>query len=304
MPALPGLSSSGASWERRLPACIFDLRKDAIVTKRQERRAGAQTGSLKSKDADRRPKSNLVIGRNSLRELLKHKAARISKVYSSNAGSSTKQGGDQVAAELIAMLNHHRIPIESCDRAKLTELAQTDSHQGFVGVLREQPEMTLTSFIESTQDQARLMVLILDSLNDPHNLGAVLRAAECFGVSAVIISKNRGTDVTPVVSKVSVGAAEIVPIIKVSNLVDAARKLSDNNFWLVAADGSAKASLNTFEFPDRTALILGSEGDGIQPLLLKQAGFTVKIPLYGQIESLNVSQAAAVLLYKWSVGGH
>jgi 23S rRNA (guanosine2251-2'-O)-methyltransferase len=129
----------------------------------------------------------------------------------------------------------------------------------------------------------------------------VLRSAECLGVSGAIWSWNRGASLTPAVTKVSMGASELVPIVQVANLAEAVRRLKQADFWVVASAVHGDAvPLPAFDFPARTALILGSEGEGIQPLLLKEADFTVHIPMTGRLESLNVAQAATVFLYEWS----
>ena len=138
---------------------------------------------------------------------------------------------------------------------------------------------------------------MLDSIMDPHNFGAILRAAECFGVDAVLWSKNRGCDITPVVAKVSVGASELLPLVPVSNLAQALERLKDAGVWSIAADVSPEAQpIDQFEFPTKSLILLGSEGEGLQPLLLREAEFKITIPLHGKIDSLNVSQAAAVML--------
>ena len=142
---------------------------------------------------------------------------------------------------------------------------------------------------------------MLDSIFDPQNFGSLLRSAECFGVDGVIWSKNRGCELTPVVSKASVGASELLPLLCVSNLAETMRKFKKNGFWIVTAEiGEEAKSLDSFDFPEKTLLIMGSEGKGVQKLLSKEADSKVYLPMYGQIDSLNVSQAASVLLYQWT----
>ncbi|MCP5504641.1 MAG: 23S rRNA (guanosine(2251)-2'-O)-methyltransferase RlmB [Chlamydiales bacterium] len=144
------------------------------------------------------------------------------------------------------------------------------------------------------------LVLMCDAIQDPQNFGSILRAAECFGVDAVIYSTNRNVALTPVVSKASVGASEIVPLIPVSNLVDTLKKFQDAGYFSVATEISDKAeALDSFVFPEQTLLMIGAEGPGIQPLLSKKSDFHLYIPMKGSIDSLNVSQATAVLLSHW-----
>ena len=143
--------------------------------------------------------------------------------------------------------------------------------------------------------------MLLDSIFDPQNVGAILRSCECFGVDAVIISKIRGCSITPTVTKTSVGATELVPIAEVSNLTTTIEKFQKAGYWAVTAEISDKAiPLNTFEYPEKTVLILGSEGKGVQKIISKKADFHVFIPMLGRIDSLNVSQAAAVFMHSYS----
>ena len=134
---------------------------------------------------------------------------------------------------------------------------------------------------------------MLDSIFDPQNVGAILRAAECFGADAIITSKNRGCPMTPTVSKASAGASAFVPHVEVSNLADSAQRLQNEGFTLVVADMDGDENA---VWPDKLLLVMGSEGTGVQPLLKKRADLIVRIPMYGKIASLNVAQACAVLL--------
>lgn len=273
-----------------------------------QNRAGRFRKLARSRDAERpgrgartgpRPEpADLLAGRNPLRELLLHDASRIEEVLVSRAGeqaprASTRQG-------LIDLVQEKAVPLRFVSPDELDKLAGTASHQGFCAVLREREMKSLKDVLPGLEQAERAMVVLLDEINDPHNFGAILRACECFGIDAVVHSKNRGSRLTPVVTKSSAGASELVSIVTVSNLAEAARRLRQAGFWLVAAEAyEGSRDLFSFDFPPKTALILGSEGAGIQELLRKEADFRVKIPLCGRIDSLNVSQAAAVMLYVW-----
>lgn len=237
------------------------------------------------------PAGQLLIGRNSLREVLKHSPERLIKVLISKADS---QQLDDLVAQISPQI------ISRVDRFALDELAGSDSHQGVLAVLKPRANVDVKSWMQQLDNQETSLLLLLDGVQDPHNLGAILRAAECFGVDAVIWSKNRGPTITPAVTKVSAGASELVQTIEVSNLVDIVGKLKDRNFWVVALENDASAKdLQAFEFPKKCALVMGSEGAGVSHLLKKQADFLLKIPLHGQINSLNVSQATTVVLYEF-----
>ena len=219
------------------------------------------------------------MGRNCLREVCKHFPERIIRIYTYKKEEAFIQG----------------MPVSFVSKQKLHDLVDSESHQGFVAEVEERSNTNLKDFLK--EDRERSVVLVLDSIFDPQNLGALLRAAECFGVDGVIWSKNRGVDVTPVVSKSSVGASELVNIMKVSNLVESIKKLKDAGYWVVTAEVDPEAlSLYSFDFPEKTVLVIGSEGKGIQPLISKHSDFKVYIPMSGKIDSLNVSQATAVFL--------
>lgn len=227
-----------------------------------------------------------IMGRNCIREVLRSDPGRLVEVL-----TSQKDRNDQLLQEL----KKHKIPVKSVPKQELVRLVDSESHQGFVAAVKEKSQPTLQGFLEGAGE--RSLVVMLDSIYDPQNLGAIMRAGECFGIDLVVFSRNRGTDITPVATKISAGATELVPVCKVSNLAETMKAFQSEGFWVVAAECSDKSeSLNTFKFPEKTLLILGSEGKGIQPLLSKKSDFHVSIPMLGKIDSLNVSQAAAVFL--------
>lgn len=232
----------------------------------------------------------LVMGKNSLRELLRQDPERILKVFALKGAKDA----------LLEDLHQDRIPVEFLSKQELFQLVQTDSHQSFVALVKPRSGLSLEEFLRKQDKKDHSIVLMLDAIQDPHNFGAILRAAECFGVDGVIYSKNRGTEITPVVTKVSSGASELVPLIKVSNLAETLSACKEHDFSVVAADsGDRSTSLKEFIFPEKTVLILGSEGEGIQPLLKKKSDSVVHLPMLGKIDSLNVSQAAAVFLFAY-----
>ena len=232
-------------------------------------------------------RSAFVMGRNCMRELAKMAPERLEQVYVS--------ARENLAG--VPVLENLKITV--LPASELTALVGSDSHQGVVVRVRPRAKLEWADFLHTFDDPEKAgLILALDGVTDPHNLGAILRAAECFKVDAVVWSKNRSSGITPVVTKVSVGASELVTCIEVSNLAEAARRARSTGFWIVVADGGeGAADLNKFSFPERTLLILGAEGEGVSHLLLERSDFRVRIPMYGQIDSLNVSQAAAVLLY-------
>lgn len=240
--------------------------------------------------------SDLIMGINTITEVMKSHRDKIIKVFTLNP---TKTSQIDRKTDLIAALENEGIPIIYLDKKKLEEKAGSDSHQGFVASVKRE-YISLKQVI----DEDPSFLLMLDQIYDPHNFGAILRAAECFNVPGVIYSKNKGCPVTPVVSKVSSGASELVPLVRVSNLHDSLLKLQDSGYSIVVADCSEDSkSIHEFEVPEKMVFILGSEEKGVQALLKKKADHLVHIPMMGRIDSLNVSQAAACFLFYFKCRG-
>lgn len=228
-----------------------------------------------------------IMGKHALEETFKRNPKRLVEVHTYKKEDPLMQEFKQKGVKVVFS-----------PKQKLVSLVQSESHQGFVAKVQERDCLTPKEFLKTAPGKS--LVLMCDAIQDPQNFGSILRAAECFGVDAIIYSTNRNVALTPVVSKASVGASEIVPLMPVSNLADTLKKFQDAGYFSVATEISDKAqSLNTFEFPQQTLLMIGAEGPGIQPLLSKKSDFHLYIPMKGSIDSLNVSQATAVLLSHW-----
>lgn len=256
----------------------------------QSRRGGPQN-NFRLKPLE----GQLVLGRNAIRELLKRSPERMLELY-----AASYEQAAALESEIFEPIRRAGIPVHKVSRQDMDNLAGTASHQGFVARVRDRVYRDLKTEIERFEQNDRALVLLLDAIQDPQNVGALLRSAECFGVNLVIWSKNRGSGITPVVTKASAGASELVPLCPVSNAADATRKLKEAGFWIVIGEvGAESVNLANFEWPAKSVLILGSEGDGVSPILQKLADYRVTIPMQGSIDSLNVGQAAAVLLFSW-----
>ena len=239
------------------------------------------------------PRDQLIMGLHAVQEVLKHAPDRFIKVFTS------VQTGKGRKDKILAECEEKGIAVQSVSEDFLSKITGSDSHQSFAAHVKGRKFYDPPAFFQKAADQTRVFVLMLDQIFDPQNFGALLRSAECFGVDAVAYSKNRGCDITPAVAKTSCGATELLTLIRISNLADTVSKFQDEGYEIVAALADPGAEpLSGFAFAPKTVLILGSEGEGIQPLLRKKADRMVYIPLQGKIESLNVSQAAAVLLSK------
>lgn len=228
----------------------------------------------------------LVIGKHAFLELLHHSPHKIIRVYLIDA----KQ-------EFIKLLNDKHIEYKVISKDKLDNMSDKANNQGVVVEIKERVFLSLSDFFQHPKDKS--LVLMADSINDAQNFGAIARLSDCFGVDALVFSKNRGTDITPFAAKAASGAFEFINLIRVSNLYDTVLKFKDEGYSTVIADISPDSKeLQDFTFPAKTLLIVGSEGFGVQPLIKKTADFVVRIPMKGRIDSLNVSQATAIFLFK------
>ncbi|OAI13839.1 23S rRNA (guanosine(2251)-2'-O)-methyltransferase RlmB [Methylomonas koyamae] len=188
---------------------------------------------------------------------------------------------------------------EKTERKKLDKLADGKNHQGIV-VAVELPAMRnedrLKSDVEALTEPA--FYLILDQVQDPHNLGACLRTADAVGAHGVVVTKDNAAGITPTVCKVASGAAETVPVYQVTNLARTLRWLKEQNIWIMGAAGEAGQTIYDMKLDMPLALVMGAEGSGMRHLTRQHCDFLVKIPMLGQVGSLNVSVAAGVLLYE------
>ena len=223
------------------------------------------------------------MGVHAIEELLRYAPEKILRIYTLSSKKS----------ELLTLCEKRHIPITCITADQLTRMTGSDSHQSLVAHIRGRTFSIVSEFLEKEE----AFILMLDQIFDPQNFGALLRSAECFGASAVAWSKNRGSDLTPVVAKASCGASELLPLIRISNLATAVEQFKEGGFEIVAALLDPKAeSAYQFTYAPKTVLIVGSEGEGIQPLLRKKADRAIYLPMAGKIASLNVAQATAALL--------
>ena len=242
-----------------------------------------------------RIESGAIVGRNAVLELLKS-GRDVDKLFVLKPQGEEKPTGSIVM--IVAIAVERKIPVVEVERAKLDDLADGIPHQGVAAMVPTVEYSTLDDiFALAEKRNEKPLIVIADDINDPHNLGAIIRSAEGAGAHGVIIPKRRSASVTPVVAKASAGASSWLPIVKAANLSQTIEALKERGVWIYAADadGEDYASL---DYDSPAALIVGSEGDGISKLLLEKSDFVVSLPMRGQVNSLNVSCAAAVMLYK------
>lgn len=183
-------------------------------------------------------------------------------------------------------------------RDQLTRIAGTDQHQGVVAVARERGFLTLEDLAAPKPAGQHLFLLALDGVEDPHNLGALLRTADGAGVDGVILPERRSAPITSVVAKTSAGASEHVRIAKVTNLVRSIEELKRRNIWSIGLDERGDRDYDQFDFQTDCVLVLGREGAGLHDLTRKTCDYLLRIPMAGSVSSLNVSVAGAIVMYE------
>ena len=227
-----------------------------------------------------------IEGRNPVIDAIKNDR-EIDKIMIAN---SAKEGSIK---KIIGMAKEKNIVIQYVDKHKLDEVSTSHSHQGVIAQVSEYKYWELDELIESVKAKNEdPFFIILDEITDPHNLGSIIRTAD-----AVVIPKRRSVHITPVVAKASAGAVEYVPVCKVTNIVNTIKKLKGEGLWIAAADMDGQ----TFYEQNLTGalgLVIGSEGFGISRLVKQNCDFTVKMPMIGNVTSLNASVAAGILLYE------
>lgn len=244
------------------------------------------------------PKQHLVVmGYHAVKELLTHAPHRLVRLFL----EEEKRGGGDKRKEIFDLCQKKKISFQFVSKKTLEEISGSEFHQSVVAEIKERTFLDLKQFLEKVRDQEKSLVLMVDQIFDPQNLGALIRSAECFGADAIVWSKNRGVDLTPSVAKASCGASEMLDLVRVSNLAQTMEEFQKEGFEAIVTllDEKAKDALE-FSFPAKTLLIVGSEGEGVQPLIQKKADHSIYIPMKGKIGSLNVSNATAVLLALYS----
>ncbi len=234
-----------------------------------------------------------IYGIHAVQAALDYSASKITRAW------VDQQRQDKRLKQLLDDLSSAGIRSIKTERKKLDKMGEGKNHQGIV-VEIEMPvtrsEADLKQDFQALSDMP--FYLVLDQVQDPHNLGACLRTADAAGVHGIIITKDNATGITATVCKVASGAAETVPVYQVVNLARTLRWLKQQNVWVAGASGQAQQSVFDADLNIPLALVMGTEGSGMRPLTEKHCDFLVKIPMKGQVESLNVSVAAGILIYE------
>lgn len=233
-----------------------------------------------------------VEGRNAVIELLKSDRT-VNKIM---VARGDRQGSIN---EILKLAKQNRIIVTEVDRNKLDTLSETKHHQGVIAFVAPIEYKDVDYILNVAKERGEEpFILIADEIEDPHNLGALIRSAEVAGCHGVIIPKRRAVAVTEVVSKVSVGATEYMPIARVNNINDTIRELKDKGVWIVGTDVSADTIYYKQDLTGPIAIVVGSEGRGMNKLTIKNCDFLVKIPMMGKITSLNASVSGGIVLFE------
>jgi len=234
--------------------------------------------------------TEIIYGLHAVESAIRHHPENILQLW-------LQQGrNDKRFQKLLDLAQNSGVSVQTISNDKIKKKCPDVRHQGVVAEVRRCKKNSIE--IEDLFSREELLLLILDEVQDPHNIGACLRTADAVGVDAVIVSKNRSPSLTAVIRNVASGGAETVPYIQVSNLARTIDKLRDNNIWIVGTSGDAQTSLYELGSTKRTALVMGSEGKGMRRLTRESCDQLIAIPMQGSVESLNVSVATAVCLFE------
>ncbi|SFJ37354.1 23S rRNA (guanosine(2251)-2'-O)-methyltransferase RlmB [Thermoflavimicrobium dichotomicum] len=233
-----------------------------------------------------------IIGRHAVNEALR--AGRtIDKILLAK-GVQTKS-----IQAILEQVQKAKIPYQWVPRSKLDQLSEGGNHQGVMAQVAAYRYASIEECFSRAEEKGEApFFLLLDGIEDPHNLGSILRTADATGVHGVIIPKRRAVGLTSTVAKTSAGAIEYVPMVRVTNLNRTVEELKEQGVWIVGSDGSAEQTYDQVDYQMPVALVIGNEGQGISQLLKKKCDFLVRLPMRGRISSLNASVAAGILMYE------
>ena len=227
---------------------------------------------------------NLIYGKNPVIEAIRAKKAI--KVFLINNFNDQK---------IISLIKDNHLPIANVSPLEMDKMCD-GVHQGVAAELKPYQTVSLEEIIIRAKKKEKRIIVMLDNISDPHNLGAIIRSADVFEAAGIVLPKHNSVSLSATVAKTSAGAINYVPVAVVNNLNQAIKTLKDEGYWIVATDGSAEISYSSIKYDFPVVVVIGSEGKGVSPLVLKNSDYIVKIPQYGHVNSLNASVAAGILL--------
>ncbi len=248
---------------------------------------------MKSVPDIKKKSSQVIYGINPLWEAIKNNPREILRI-----AVTTGRKGEQVL-KILQEASRFSVPVVEVERVSLDRLTGSGVHQGIVGTIRPYAYVDLEEMLQHFEETLNgQIVVVLDSITDPHNLGAIIRTAHCFGAAGVIIPQDRSASVTPTVVKASAGAAHHVKVVMVTNLSRTLDILKEKGFWIYGTDAGAGLDPRSAPFVGKIALVMGSEGQGLRDLIRKKCDFLLSIPMIGEIGSLNVSVATGIVMHE------
>jgi 23S rRNA (guanosine2251-2'-O)-methyltransferase len=236
--------------------------------------------------------SETIYGVHAVRVMLERHPARVLSVR------LAERREDPRARAIEELARQQQRPVQRVDAQSLKKMLGDVAHQGVAADITPLPPWTEDQLLQALQEAPSPLLLALDGVQDPHNLGACLRTADACSALAVIVPRDRAAQLTPVVRKVAVGAAETTPVVAVTNLVRTLKLLKDAGLWVVGADAAAPKAAHEVDLKGPVVLVLGAEGAGLRHLTQQNCDYMVRLPQLGAVESLNVSVAAGMLLYE------
>ena len=241
---------------------------------------------------DNEIKNEIIEGRNAVIEALRAGRA-IDKIFIARGDV------DKTLGHIASKAREKGIVVAECDRKKLDFMSQTHAHQGVIALCAVREYCSVDDIFAIAGERGEKPFLIVcDEISDPHNLGAIIRSAECAGAHGVIIPKRRSAGLTAIVDKASTGAAEHMAIARVPNIPSAIKELKERGLWVYGTAADGQSGLWDTDFTGSMALVIGSEGDGMGRLVRESCDFIVSLPMKGQVSSLNASAAAAIVMYE------
>lgn len=240
---------------------------------------------------ERKLNENQVEGRNAILEVFKS-GRDIEKII------VAKGNTEGTIRRIMSMAAEKGVVVQQVERKRLDEMSQTKNHQGVIAIVSSHSYVSVEDILKKAEEKGKEpFIIILDEITDPHNFGAILRTADAAGADGVIISKRRSVGLTATVAKTSAGAIEYVPVAKVTNIANTIEDLKKAGLWIACTDMDGKSYFES-DLKGPLALVIGSEGEGVGRLIKEKCDFTVSIPMYGNISSLNASVAAALFMYE------
>jgi 23S rRNA (guanosine2251-2'-O)-methyltransferase len=228
---------------------------------------------------------NLIYGKNPVYEALNAKKAL--KVFVVPSFTDPR---------ITNLVKEYKVPVVTVSPNEMDKMSNNGVHQGVAAELKPYQTVSLDEIILRAKKKEKKIIVMLDNIEDPHNLGAILRSADVFEASGVILPKHNSVSLNATVAKTSAGAINYVPVAVVNNLNQAIKQLKEEGYWVVSTDGSATISYSSIKYDFPVVVVIGSEGKGVSSLVLKNSDYVVKIPQFGHVNSLNASVAAGILL--------